>query len=59
VPSSFRLSPAPYLSCFVALTFLPTRACSILELPFQENLSEGSVLFAEWFNFSTVRIENQ
>src|ERR1700744_3363683 len=46
VPSSFRHCAGAQFSRFVAFTFLPTWACSF-ELPFQENLSEGSVLIVE------------
>jgi hypothetical protein len=46
VPSSFRLHAGAQFKRFVALTFLPTWACSF-ELPFKENLSEGSILFTE------------
>ena len=49
VPSSFRLAPAldsrsvvaPYVSLYLGLVGF--------ELPFRENLSEGSVLFVEYF----------
>ena len=54
VPSSFRLAPALDLRSFVAPYVSLYLGLLNFELPFRGNLSEGSVLFAEYFLSTTV-----
>jgi hypothetical protein len=55
VPSSFRLAPALDWRSFVALYVSLYSGLLNCELPFRENLSEGSVLFTEYFLSTTIR----
>lgn len=54
MPSSFRLTPALHLRGVVAPNVSLYLGLPGFELPFRKNLSEGSILFNEYFSFLTL-----